>query len=322
MKKNLLKISALVCVLLLIFSLCGCGLMDQLGEVLSEIPFWEKFEFDTTGQQEQQSTATYVLTGPTDFYEKPDWDSPILATYYEGHTVVYSSVVNIDGVQWAGANEGWFVLSGSKPDAPAYIAADKDIILTQTVDAFAEPSLDGAISSRLEAGKKVHLSQLTADSPNPWGLCDFGWILLDNCYFELDGLNDPVAYGVVRDNDACFYTEPNIYSGTIGNPACGSRYGLLAVVKIGELTWAYTEAGWMPTDSIYEEGTTGYRPCSAIVIDPTPLNVRIAPGTDKEILTTLTYGDRVNILERINYNGSDWGFTGTGWIFMDLTEID
>ncbi len=319
MKKYLRKSLALACVLLLTFSLCGCGLLDQLGKVLPELPFLQKTDKMETA--EQPEVTEYVLTGPTDFYEEPDWDSPILATYYEGHTVVYNSVLTIDGVRWAGSNDGWFVLSGSKPDALVYTEIDKDIILTQTVDAFAEPVLDAAISSRLEAGKKVHLSQLAAAGTNPWGLCDFGWILLDDCYFELDGLNSPVAYGVVRNNDACFYPEPNIYSGVAGTPACGSRYGLLAVVEIGDLTWTYTEAGWMPADAIYEEGTTGFRPCSAIVIDPTPLNVRIAPGTDKEILTTLTYGDHVEILERIHYNGSDWGFTGTGWIFMDLTEI-
>lgn len=322
MKKNLLRISALVCVLLLTFSLCGCGLTDQLGKVLQELPFLEKFEFGTTDQPEQQSAVQYVLTGPTDFYEEPSFDAPIVATYYEGYTVVYSSVVSVNGVQWAGANEGWFVLSGSQPDTLLYTDANMDGILTGAVYAYTEPSAASDVSTKLSAGQQVHISKLAMTGGETWGLCDYGWVLIDDTFLDLAELSSPVAYGVVRDDDACFYQAPNIYSGVVGSPACGSRYGLLAVVEIDGLTWACTEAGWMPTESIYEEGTTGFRPCSAVVIDPTPLNVRIAPGTDKDILTTLTYGDRVQILERINYNGSDWGFTGTGWIFMDLTDID
>lgn len=321
MKKYLLKSLALVCVLLLTFSLCGCGLLDQLGKVLPEIPFLERF--DTMESAEQQETTEYVLTGPTDFYEEPDWDSPILATYYAGHTVVYNSVLTIDGVQWAGSNAGWFVLSGSKPDALLFSEADIDGILTEEVNAHTEPDAVSDVSSRLPAGQQVHISQIVMNGDEAWGLCDhgLGWVQIDDTFLDLEGLNSPFAFGVVRDDDACFYQAPNIYSGVVGTPECGSRYGLLTLVEIGGLIWAYTEEGWMPTDAIYEEGTTGFRPCSAIVIDPTPLNVRIAPGTDKDILTTLTYGDRVEILERINYNGSDWGFTGTGWIFMDLTEI-
>lgn len=319
MMKYLLRGLALVCVLVLTFSLCGCSFwgdwdMSFLEDLLGKADSGKNYE----GSQ----SIEYILTEATDFYQEPNENSQKVATYYAGYSVSYENLMVMDGTTWAQAEEGWFILSSSKPDTSVYTEIDKDIILTQTVDVFDEPSLDATISSRLEAGKKVHLSQLSAAGTNPWALCDYGWILLDDCYFELEHLNSPVAYGVVRDNDACFYPEPNIYSGVVGTPSCGSRYGLLAVVEIDGLIWAYTEAGWMPTDSIYEEGATGFRPCTATVIDPTPLNVRIAPGTDKEILTTLTYGDKVNILERINYNGSDWGFTGTGWIFMDLTEID
>ena len=40
-----------------------------------------------------------------------------------------------------------------------------------------------------------------------------------------------------------------------------------------------------------------------------------------EVLDQLHYGDYVDILERVERNGNDWGYTGEGWIFMDLTEI-
>lgn len=318
MKKYVRRFFALTCVLLLGISLCGCSFWGEwdtsfLEDILGKTDSGKNYE----GSQ----SVTYTLTGPTDFYEEPSFDSQILATYYEGHTVVYSAVVNINDVQWASTNEGWFVLSGSQPDALLITEANTEIILTQPVDVFAEPSLNSDVLTQLATGKVVLLTHITTAGNQPWGLCNYGWILLNDCCIELDTLNSVIGYGVVRDTAACFYSEPNIYSGVVGTPECGSRYSLLAVVEIDSLTWAYTTQGWMPTDAIYEEGTTGFRPCSAIVIDPTPLNVRIAPGTDKEILATLTYGDHVQILERINYNGSDWGFTGTGWIFMDLTEI-
>ena len=85
--------------------------------------------------------------------------------------------------------------------------------------------------------------------------------------------------------------------------------------------WVYAEGGWISEKDIYIEGTEGKRPCTGIVDDTTPLNVRFGPGTDYAINTSLPDGTYVRVLERITCKKHDWGFVGDGWIYMDNVDI-
>ena len=71
-------------------------------------------------------------------------------------------------------------------------------------------------------------------------------------------------------------------------------------------------------------GATGSRPIA--IIQPEVMNVRIGPGIDYEVLTTLPQGTQVEIVG-IDPSG-EWlqveleGMTSLGWLYRDLVQID
>lgn len=328
MKKLFRPLLLIVFCFALCCSLCGCRLLDKVDLPLENIMDKLPWAGDTSAALEPLPTeasqlpenGTYVLTGPTNFYQEPDTASALLVTYYAGQSIDYSTVITISGVTWAQAEAGWFMIGGEETETD-YVTTDQQGVLTQACHAFSSPSLSGEIVAELSAGTAVRIFRLYETTEVLWGDTDYGWIPL-SAYVRLDDLTQAIGYGVIRDPDARLYPAPDVYSGVAATPNCGSRHSILAVVTVDGADWYYTPAGWAHMDALYLEGSIGFRPCTATVIDPTPLNVRLAPGTDNDVLTTLNYGDRVNILEQVQFNGSYWGYTGTGWIFMELTEID
>lgn len=321
MKRNFAKFLALaLCVAMLSAALSGCGLLERFGISLPELDL----SFPDKPQDETKANRIeHTLSGKTDFYAQPSWDSPVLATFYEGHTVTYTNTIIDDrGVSWALTDAGWFPLDGEKPVAvilDSYTANQEGLIFADTT-VYEQPSFSAAQVTQVKAGAQVYVTTIASTGDGAWGQLEWGWIRLDD-YYSMEDLWQQAGYGVVRSSDACFYASPDIYSGVVGTSSSGSRFSLLAVIDVGNLTWGYTESGWIPMDELYEEGTQGFRPCRAMVIDSTPLNVRKGPGTGHAVVTTLNYGDYVDILERVQFNGSDWGYTGEGWIYMGLTEI-
>ena len=71
-------------------------------------------------------------------------------------------------------------------------------------------------------------------------------------------------------------------------------------------------------------GATGSRPIA--IIQPEVMNVRIGPGIDYDVLTTLPQGTQVKVVG-IDPN-SDWllveldGLTSLGWVYRDLVQVD
>lgn len=313
MKKTIAKLLAiLLCAVLLGSTLSGCGLLKRFGISLPELPFGNKTE--------KPSNTQYTLSQATDFYAQPDWDSQLLATYYAGYAVTYTSVVTVDGCTWAQAEEGWFVLDGTKPDQilNAY-DVDKKGFATEATVTYDAPSVTSAAYDRLAAGAPVQISQIVETEKGFWVDTNCGWVSLDNIYIAGE-TGQHHGYGVCREN-VSFFSAPGVQSDVTATANSGTRFEILEQIQIDNYRYGYTADGWVFMESVYVEGTEGQRPCYVMVIDSTPLNVRLAPGTDNEVLDQLHYGDYVDILERVERNGNDWGYTGEGWIFMDLTQV-
>lgn len=85
--------------------------------------------------------------------------------------------------------------------------------------------------------------------------------------------------------------------------------------------WARTEKGWVSLDYLYEEGEKGKNGCKGVVIT-NGLNVRQGPATTYDSVGSVSFGDRLNILERITLGDYVWGFCeGKGWIRLDKTFV-
>lgn len=314
MKKYIWKITALVlCAAMLSMSLCGCGLLDQIGKFLPD--------FSLGGKTEAPKNQEFTLSEATDFYAEPSWDAQMLATYYAGYTVTYDTQVTLDDVTWAHAEEGWFCLDGSKP-APKvdYYGLGRDGFLRRTVGVYAEPFFSAVQNNELAAGMPVYVEQVAETEEGTWGQVEYGWVPLSDVYLTGDR-GELQGYAVSRNDTAVFYSRPGVQSNTTTVSGTDTRFEVLDQIQIDGYWYGYTEKGWVTMNDVYLEGTAGLRACRVMVIDSTPLNVRTGPGTDFGKITKLYYGDYVDILERVERNGSDWGYTGEGWIFMDLTQV-
>lgn len=313
MKKHITKLLAiLLCAVLLGSTLSGCGLLERFGITLPDLPFGNKTE--------SPARTEFTLSQATDFYAEPSWDSQLLATYYEGYTVTYETVVTIDGCTWAQAEEGWFVLEGSRPmDVINIYDVDMEGYAIHHLYTFEGPFYTSDEYSQVAVGSYLHIFQVAETFEGVWANTEFGWVSMDSLY--IPGEPGPNAgYGVTR-ADVTFFSRPGVQSNITAQLESGMRFEIYAQIEMSGYWWGHTEHGWVAMDNVYVEGTQGLRPCYVMVIDSTPLNVRIGPGTDYDKLSKLYYGDYVDILERVERNGSDWGYTGEGWIFMDLTEI-
>lgn len=318
MKKHVIKFFALaLCIAMLCTALTGCSLLEQFGISLPELPF-----LDQPQEETESSKTAYTLPGKTDFYAQPSWDAVVLATFYEGHTVTYVNVIVDDrGASWALSDAGWFCLDGKKPvEILNSYDMDQESFVTEYTVTFEEPGFSAAQRTQVAAGSPLHISQLAETAEGFWANTDAGWIPKSSLYIPGE-VGQYAGYGVVREDSVVFLSAPGVQSHITASATSGTRFPILEQIEIDGYWYGYTDNGWVTMDSVYVEGTEGLRPCRAMVIDTTPLNVRIGPGTGHEVITTLKYGDYVDILERVKYNGSDWGFTGEGWIYMDLTKI-
>ena len=319
MKKLTLRVLCLLlCLGLICTGLCGCSLLEKFID-LPEISLPTKEE---TAPAEQ----SFTLPITTEFYAEPSWDAPVVAILKAGSTVSYSQVVTISGVTWAQTDQGWFAMEGTRPAPEVEIFSQYFVYNTRafpydSIPVYDQPASFSNVLGRAEPGDLLEITEMAETPEGTWGFASLGWVNMQNVYVESHVAGLHHGFGVVREMDVAFSDLPNWQSTAAEYADAGFRFEIYEQIFIDGSWWAFTPYGWVCMDYVYEEGTVGTRPCKAMVIDKTPLNVRLAPGTDNKILSTLRYGDYVQILERVTCNGKDWGFTGKGWIYMDLTEI-
>lgn len=301
---------AVLCIALLGTCLWGCSLPEDL---LNRV----------TDQDREAPKATRTLTETTDFYAEPDWDAPVIATYYAGSEVAYDETVELDGAIWARTDSGWFVLEGTRPSPVEILDAytvNTRVYAIESIPVYALPATFSETVYRAAAGDMLEISEIAETAEGTWGYSGVGWVNLRSVYEE-GHIGIRHGYGVTREDSVAFYGLPGWQAdnGTVADS--GIRFEILEQLLVDGVWWGYTTEGWVCMDQVYEEGTVGKRSCTVMVIDKTPLNVRLAPGTENEVLETLLYGEYVQILEQVKRNGKYWGYTGVGWIYMDLTEI-
>ena len=301
-KKILLPL--LVC--LLVTLLWGCDMSEPFGSKDSE-------------------GTSLTLSGAVNCYAEPDVDAEITASFANGLRVAYDreDVVTINGVEWVKIEHGWVMLS--QPDT--YEEHNDETLLQEgfvTAKLLNVRSAPGEKSDRIDQlprGTQVFISETAKASDGLWGKTAEGWIYMGHVYLPGEK-GENTGYAVVREKGAKIYSTILDASEVVKELKVGARVAVLEQIKIeDDGLWVYADGGWIREKEIYIEGTAGKRPCTGIVDDTTPLNVRVGPGTDYDINTALPDGTYVQVLERITRKKHDWGFVGDGWIYMDNVDI-
>ena len=303
MKKRIL--SLLLCTLMFCTLFYGCDMTK------------EKMGYDTQRSGQGVKGESVTMNREGFFYEEADANASVTGMFTGGTKVYVTEKQEIDGRNWGYTEKGWVCLD---EDYTEIVFADEEYIVNvDSADVLEEPGYDSAVKYTRNAGERVRISQKTTNGQ--WGMTtDRGWIELSSVApFKAES-----HYAVVREGGTYLCAKPgDIYYGS-SELKVADRITLQYSVEIDSVTWWYSSGKWVDARDIYIEGEIGNRPASGKVIDTTPLNVRRGPTKRYQAVDKIPVGDHVAVMEQIDCGGNNgtWGYTGKGWIYMPLVEIE
>jgi len=235
--------------------------------------------------------------------------------------------------------------------APAVVQDNVATITAEQVNVRAAPSAESTVIGQLEKGDVVQIENQQTLLGVTWvKIVDSGWICLDLVSLpggfveptepsepdetEPDetepeetkpnegtatgnGNNTVVAKGIITASELNIRSKAGTDGEIVGKLYTGDRVEILE--KSGG--WGRTSKGWISLDYVYQDGTTGKNTAKGVATG-TQLNVRTGPGTNYGQAASLSFGDRVNILEQFTIKGTKWGCIDKGWICLDYVYID
>lgn len=226
--------------------------------------------------------------------------------------------------------------------------------VTGQVNVRSTPSTDSVLVGTLYAGDRVEVQQRHTAFGQEWAYIispQTGWIAMD--YVEMDVEPDDPAdstdetvpdettsddntndtqniKGVVDANDLYIRSEGSTNGKILGSYNKGDVVTILET-KDG---WGRTSKGWIKMDYVTTKATTTGNQNNTDnttddgngstevqlkgIVTAKELNIRSKASTDSDRVGGLTYGDRVEILEK----SGDWGRTKDGWINLNYIYQD
>lgn len=192
-------------------------------------------------------------------------------------------------------------------------------------------SADGKVVGSYKKSDVVTITE-TKDG---WGKTNKGWISMEyvsttggtdtkdessgneqNTTGETQGTAANIK-GIVNTAELNIRKEPDAASDRVG----GYTYGARVTITETKNGWGKTDKGWISLTYVYQDGTNGTNTAKGIVSGD-QVNVRSGPGTEYDKVGTMTYGERVNILEQFKYGNTTWACTKDGWVCLDYVYID
>ncbi len=262
---------------------------------------------------------TMILPQDIVLYQEPDGTSEHLGRVRAGKEIEFVSSKRINGVWWYETQDGWFALfepdnSGSNGSANGHVILSG--FATGEIDLLSSAGASASVIGFLDVGTYVEIYQIR----DLWAQTDRGWVEMAKVYVPgRTGVNP--GWCLTLKNYLGCYNAPSFDSTKMTEYKAMQRLKIYETIVIGDVSWGYTDSGWICLDDTYVEGTVGTGACTVKVTDKTPLNVRVGPGTSYDVIRTLNIRSVVEVLYQVNNGSDDWGFIGDGWIYMDLTEV-
>ena len=131
--------------------------------------------------------------------------------------------------------------------------------------------------------------------------------------------------GTVNVNDQLRVRKgPSTNDAVVGYLRKGARVTITEKTVSGSMTWGKIASGWISMDYIVLDSTstgTVQKTVGTVKVNDF-LRVRSGPGTSYAIAAYLKKGDKVEITERKNVGGTQWGKIDKGWISLDYIVFD
>ncbi|MGB3330997.1 MAG: SH3 domain-containing protein [Thermomicrobiales bacterium] len=272
-------------------------------------------------------TRTATTTDDLNLRAGPGTGNGILTVIPRG------SVVTITGADTAGflpvtweAFTGWvataYLDTGSGPPTPA---PQQRRTTTDDLNLRAGPGTSSGIRAVIPAGSTVTLNGSASAGfvPVTWNGAS-GWVSQD--YLASTGTNPAPAPPPQQTNGAAtdavnFRSGPGTSYAVLATIPKGARLVLTGKSQGGFLSAAYEgRQGWVSGDWVTVAGTEVVPVAYAITTDA--LNLRSGPDASRAVLTTVAYGEVVQLTgqQSNGFRSVQYGDT-TGWMFASFLDV-
>lgn len=216
------------------------------------------------------------------------------------------------------------------------------------------PGTNYASLGKVNAGKKLTITEVATGGSLKWGKFDGGWIALK--YTDYDKVTaeqqkptepeqpaaPPKVTGTVKVSDQLrVRSGPSTGYSVVGYLKNGDKVEILEQKKAGSMTWGKISKGWISLSYVVldqkQESQTPPAttpPATQPEKEPEPtsvtgtvkvndrLRIRKGPGTSYAITGYLFSKDKVTITEQKKVGSTTWGKIARGWISMDYVVLD
>jgi len=184
----------------------------------------------------------------------------------------------------------------------------------------------------------VTIVEVTDAGGFKWGkLSTGGWIALQYTNYSgtsggtTGGTTVPEApsaggttSGTVNASSLRVRSTPGMSGSIVGNLAKGTKVEILEQKTVDGAAWGRTASGWISMSYVTVSGGSGNSGTASgatYTVSGTVVNVRSAAGMGNAVISTVTKGAKVTIVETTAVSGMTWGkLSSGGWISMDYVS--
>jgi uncharacterized protein YgiM (DUF1202 family) len=243
------------------------------------------------------------------------------------------------------------------PTPPVTVTKTYGIVTYAYLRIRAGAGVGYASVGQLKQGDRVEILETKQVGNVLWGRFDKGWICITD-YVKLETVTenqggttepekpsepekpqDPVdpqppvtvtkTYGIVTYAYLRIRAGAGVGYASVGQLKQGDRVEILETKQVGNVLWGRIDKGWICiTDYVkLETVTEDQKPepekpkQETGTITATLLNVRAGAGTGYAVVTQLTQGAKVVILEKRTVDGTIWARLEQGWVSMKYVAV-
>ena len=220
------------------------------------------------------------------------------------------------------------------------------------------PGTGYALVGKANSGDKLTITKTETGSGYTWGKSSKGWICLkytnyDKVVNSNSGSNDntgdnnadnkdnsaaaTVKKGTVKVNDGLrIRSGAGTGNAVLGYLSNGTRVEILEEKTVDGMLWGRISKGWISMDYVKLDSSESdedpeqtpeaeEKPAKVtgrVTLSSGRLNVRSGPSTGYGVVTSLTNGTAVEILEQKTVGATVWGRISKGWISLDYVKLD
>ena len=280
--------------------------------------------------------------------------SEIVGYLSSGYRVEILEETTVGSTPWGRISSGWISMDyvrldstsndattapPAEPDNGSSSSANTGTVIADALCVRSGAGTGNGVTGILYYGDRVEILATAEASGMVWGQISGGWVSLT--YVQMDTASDTTPdaapdttpepaptpdnsgsaitsnTGTVTAFELCVRSGAGTGNSVLGYLYSGTRVEILETKIVSGMMWGRISSGWISLDYVRLDSTTSSGGGWICSINTDYLNVRQSAGTDSAVVDYLLYGNKIEILEQTDVNGTPWGRTAKGWICLD-----